>query len=574
MAKPIKTVFLLFAFLYLSALLICPADDLSGIKQTLSDKAYGNYWDRLKAINKLKAFNSKEAAMMLVSLFDDDEAPIREAALTTLGCFTDKDALDYLATTALVNMKSSQQRLYAAWALGIIRNEAVLPHLVKALNNEPDEDALSRIIRSIADQPNNSKAEDGHPPLRSRRFEMAEDGLIRKLSDGSSAVRASAIEALGRMGSTESYVHILKRAYTTNPSIRTAALEALARIKPQESIGYLESALKDTLPEARITALEMLTRHCNDKTLVLKSATGLLRDKNPAVRATAVQSLMELREKEGLKALIDCLPEASWRLRYDIVTALKNLTGRDFGFDARAWFNWYEANKDKIEIMTEGPARLDTRSGGKGMPADIDTVKQPDLSGETIPTFFGIPVAGRDVVFIIDFSKSMKNEAQDDDDKKERKADIAIRELEETLKRFPPEMKFNIIILSTEAARYNKRKASKIMLPATEENKKAALDFVRSVWDRLEDLRRGRGDHYDALVEALSEPEVDTVFLLSDGKPTYGTYVQPDNIIENIYRLNRFKKIVINTITTGKKGTNRELMEKLAEDSNGICVSR
>jgi len=563
MAKSIKIIFLLFVFLYLSSFFLYPADDLFPIKQILSDKTYGNYWDRLKAINKLKAVNSKEAAIMLTALFDDEEAPIRESALMALGSFTDRNVVDYLVTTALINPQSKQQRFYTAWALGIIKDETVLPHLIKALNNEADEEALSRIIRSIGNLPNNTQAEDS---------------LIKRLSDSSLTVRVSAIESLGLMGSAKSYTSILKWAYAPNPTVRVAALEAIARIKPQESTGYLESALKDLLPEVRITALETLMKHKADRALTLKSASDLLRDKNPAVRTTAVQSLRELRERDGLRALVDRLPDASWRLRYDIITALKDLTGQDFGFDAKAWFNWYQANKEKIEIMPkvdrrEAPWRSSARSGN---PTDPSANKQSPLSGETIPTFFDIPVPGRDVVFIIDFSRSMKNEAEDDDDKKERKVDIAIKELEETLERFSPEVKFNIIVLSTEAARYNKRKASRIMLQATGENKKAAMKFVNSLWDRLEDIKRGRGDHYDALIEALSEPEVDTVFLLSDGRPTYGTYINNDNIIENIAGFNRFRKVVIHTIMTGNKGTkkDRELMEKLAEDSNGICISK
>lgn len=551
MAKSIKIIFLLFVFLYLSSFFLYPADDLSPIKRVLSDKTYGNYWDRLKAINKLKAVNSKEAAIMLTALFDDDEAPIRESALMALVSFTDKNAIDYLTATALVNPQSKQQRFYTAWALGMIKDETTLSHLLKALNNEADEEALSRIIRSISNLPNNTQAEDS---------------LIKRLSDSSLTVRVSAIESLGLMGSAKSYTTILKWAYAPNPTVRVAALEAIARIKPQESTGYLESALKDPLPEVRITALETLMKHKADRALTLKSASDLLRDKNPAVRATAVQSLRELRERDGLKALIDRLPDASWRLRYDIITALKDLTGQDFGFDVKAWFNWYQANKEKIEIMPKG----------NEAPADPGASRQSSLSGETIPTFFDIPVPGRDVVFIIDFSRSMRNEAEDNDGKKERKVDIAIKELEGTLERFSPEVKFNIIVLSTEAARYNKRKASRIMLQATGENKKAAMKFVNSLWDRLEDIKRGRGDHYDALIEALSEPEVDTVFLLSDGRPTYGTYINNDNIIENIAGFNRFRKVVIHTIMTGNKGTkkDRELMENLAEDSNGVCISK
>ncbi len=516
---------------------------------------------------------------MLVALFDDEEAPIRESALMTLGNFTDQGAIDYLVAAALVNPQSKPQRFYTAWVLGIIaanpsrivtgreggpsgKDETILPPLLKALNNEAEEEVASRIINTIGVLPNGSQAEDI---------------LIKRLSDNRLAVRVSAIESLGRMGSAKSYISILKRAYDSNPTVKTAALGALAQIKPQESTGYLDSALKDPLPEVRITAIETLTKYKSDKALILKSASDLLRDKNSAVCATAVQCLRELRETGSVKALVERLPDASWRLRYDLITALKDLTGKEFGFDAKAWFNWYQVNKEKIEIA---PPLTESRMGKQnGIPANRGANKESDLplkSNETIPTFFDIPILGRDVVFIIDFSRSMKNEAEDNDDKKERKADIAINELTETLKRFSSEVRFNIIILSTEAARYGKRKASKTMLQATEENKKAALKFVSSLWDRLEDIKRGRGDHYDAMIEAFSEPEIDTVFLLSDGRPTYGTYINKDNIVENIARNNRFKKVVINTIITGNKGTkkDRELMEELAEMTNGVCVEK
>jgi len=412
------------------------------------------------------------------------------------------------------------------------------------LNNEPAEEVVIKIIETISYLPNAS---------------LAEDVLINMLSNNNVGVRASAIKALGQIGSLKAYPYLTKKVSDSNSMVKIAVLEAMAAIQPKESILYLEEALKDSLPEIRIVALETLAKYSMDKMLILKSASNLLSDKNQVVRISAVQSLKEIREKDSVKALIGQLPNASWRLRYDIIRALKDLTGQPFGFVSKTWLNWYEMNKDKIEIV---PIK---------QPFDLKSLKD---SSETIPTFFDIPILGRNIIFIIDFSGSMKYDAEGEANKGERKIDIALKELSGTLKSLSAETKFNIIILSTEATRYNKRKAAKTMLLATDSNKKIALDFVKSLWDRLEDIKRGRGDHYDALIEALSEPEVDKIFLLSDGKPTYGTYMHKDNIIENISRYNRFRKVIINTIMTGKKGTSRDLMEKLAEISNGIYTER
>lgn len=543
----------IFCSFFLSAVLYLPyifaAVDLSQIKQVLADKSYANYWDRLTAISKLKSENSLEAALILGALFDDDEAPIREAAVMALGAFKDKETGDYLAKTALVNPKSKRQRFYAAWSLGLIKDNDALSALIKALNNEPDEEVRARIIVSISCLPDSFKAEES---------------LIKRISDISSLVRAASIKALGGFGSGNAYIQILKRSYDANKTVKIAALESLARIKPQESAGYLESALKDPAFEVRAAALETLVKYKVDDAVILKNARELLRDKNLVVCAAAAEALKSVKKPDALRLLAERLPGAVGRLRYDIIVAMRDLTGHDFGFDCKSWLNWYQANNDRLEMIFADAEKRNVPISGK----------KTIFSGETIPNFFNIPILGLNIVFIIDFSGSMKYSSGGDEDKGDRKIDQALNELEKTLKALPAVAKFNVIILSTEATRCGKGKAARSMLQANESNKKLALDFTMSLWDRLEDIKRGRGDHYDALLEALSEPEVDTVFLLSDGKPTYGTYMHPDNIIENIYDANRFKKAVINTVTIGKKGTNRILMKKLAEISNGVYAEK
>ncbi|MDI6788823.1 MAG: hypothetical protein QME51_10670, partial [Planctomycetota bacterium] len=359
--------------------------------------------------------------------------------------------------------------------------------------------------------------------------------------------------------------HLLKRAHSSKAMIRYSALLALSEIKPEESVSYLESALQDSASEVRIGVIESLLKTEKGKQSILKNALDLLMDKNRAVAVTTARALKNIRQTQSVKTLLEYLPKAPITIHYDIICSLSGLTGLQLGVDIKPWLNWYEANKDKIEVFSseDSPAFLKSVR----ISEEADTT-----SGMTIPTFFNIPAIGSRIVFIIDFSGSMKYSAKESES--ERKIDLAIKELENTLKTLKEDTRFNIIILSTEATRIGKRKAFQTMLPALPDNKKQALNFIKSLWDKLEDIRRGRGDHYDALIEALSEPEVDTVFLLSDGSPTYGTYIYNDNIIENIYNYNRFKKAVIHTIITGKKGTDVELMKKLAEMSNGICVER
>ena len=249
-----------------------------------------------------------------------------------------------------------------------------------------------------------------------------------------------------------------------------------------------------------------------------------LADKEWTVRASAIEVLRKLRDKRAIEILNNHLTKEKWRLRYDIGKTVRDLT--------------------KIDA-----------------PSD-----------QTVARFFDIPVFGQNIIFIIDFSGSMKYAATKKDD--QTKIELAQKELEQTLLKFKPDQKFNIILMSTEAIKINKRTVAPRMVPAVDANKKQALQFVASIWDKLEDLKRGRGDMYDALMEAFEEENVDTVFILSDGKPTYGQYVYKNNFIENLKENNRYRKIVVHTILTGRTGTDAGFMEDIAESTGGMFVKK
>ena len=71
-----------------------------------------------------------------------------------------------------------------------------------------------------------------------------------------------------------------------------------------------------------------------------------------------------------------------------------------------------------------------------------------------------------------------------------------------------------------------------------------------------------------------SDPEVDTIFVLSDGQPSSGDYLEDVNFHRGINRDNEFRKVMIHTVLTGTKGTDAKFMERLAGDTNGISVKR
>ena len=66
--------------------------------------------------------------------------------------------------------------------------------------------------------------------------------------------------------------------------------------------------------------------------------------------------------------------------------------------------------------------------------------------------------------------------------------------------------------------------------------------------------------------ESFADPDVDTIFILSDGEPTAGDVLDPFRIREDVARWNRHRHIKLHTIAIGG---NLEVLEWLAKDAGG-----
>ena len=90
-----------------------------------------------------------------------------------------------------------------------------------------------------------------------------------------------------------------------------------------------------------------------------------------------------------------------------------------------------------------------------------------------------------------------------------------------------------------------------------------AQEFV----DRLGAM--GGTNLYGALRHAFTDPDVDTIFVLSDGEPSVGDVIDPFEIRMHVKRWNAERDIVVNSIAVGGSF---QILEWLAEDSGGTHV--
>jgi hypothetical protein len=197
---------------------------------------------------------------------------------------------------------------------------------------------------------------------------------------------------------------------------------------------------------------------------------------------------------------------------------------------------------------------------------------------------------------VIDVSGSMEQEVVDKERFAERtypswkRIDVIKTELIHTIRALEPYVEFNVIAFATEVKPWKKG-----LVRANPLNKSSAETWVGRLeaigGSSKEDLARaglvgsanlegGKTNSYDALMTALGvepgdaakdyETEVDTVFFLSDGRPSHGKFVEPDDVLREVRLANELRKIAIHTITLGE--FEKDFMERLAAENGGTFV--
>lgn len=215
---------------------------------------------------------------------------------------------------------------------------------------------------------------------------------------------------------------------------------------------------------------------------------------------------------DAVTFLLRQLPKESGELRGVIVKGLRHLTGHDHGLDHVAWSQWWTEQ--------EAGFRFQRREAS------------PSRYANSTPTYYGLPVYAKRLVFVLDTSKSMATGMR------EPRIAIAKRELIRAIEQLPETTLFNIVIFNSSVNAWHESLA-----PASNEWKASAAAFVAA------QQPTGRTATYDALLTAMHlHTDVEAVYFLSDGEPSSGTIVQPLRILAAISQRNSVRRLSINAI--------------------------
>jgi hypothetical protein len=138
----------------------------------------------------------------------------------------------------------------------------------------------------------------------------------------------------------------------------------------------------------------------------------------------------------------------------------------------------------------------------------------------------------------------------------------AKKELMPSIRGLSEDTYFTIIVFENNIKQLNKQ-----LMQATSTNKNLAVAY-------LEKLESGGGTNMsDALEESFSIPEVETIFVLSDGSPNEGKIPDAQGILEALTKWNSAKKITINTIGLGED-CDKDFMKKMASQNSGQFIDK
>lgn len=218
-----------------------------------------------------------------------------------------------------------------------------------------------------------------------------------------------------------------------------------------------------------------------------------------------IQAMIQIPDPAAVQYLIEYLPQSRGLIQHDIVQYLTKLTSQKFADNDRLWYKWWTENKSTFEFPPGGvpPGELELANGE--------------------PTYYGIPVCAKRIVFVLDTSGSMRGAP----------LEAAKRALLHTIEQLPDSVKFDVVMFDKSVAAWQPR-----LLAATRQAKDEASRTVMS-------RGMGNGTHSFAALEAAFRLEPEAIYFLSDGRPTDS---QPDQIFHTFFNLNRERRVSLHTI--------------------------
>lgn len=358
------------------------------------------------------------------------------------------------------------------------------------------------------------------------------------LRSGSTPVVACAVAALARRNGSAARAALRHLAERGRDAASAAmALAALARI---DGDGDADDWIRRLLRLAAVApsprqaeALHLLAEREPRGTVdhgaeCAALARPLLQAKSASVRLGAIALAATADVDAVVPDLLARLEVESGRLQAEVIAALVTRTGRAFT-RPEEWLAWWR----------------------DGAPPAADAAR-PAVPAATVQ-YWTLPVVSERLLFAIDASGSMELPFGGGS---RTRWQHALHELQQVLRRLPATARCDVAICAGAPVRL----VGELAAPAVVAERLATVHTTAA---------RGPTDLHAALAAAFATPDIDTVYLLTDGWPSVGRSVDPDRLLELARLWNAGRRIAVHAIALG--GEN-ELLRRLAAATRGVCV--
>ena len=402
------------------------------------------------------------------------------------------------------------------------------------------------------------------------------EAMLRLASTKSSLVRKQLAASVPKLGNNLEFVEWLIESAleSRDPLEREVAMQVLAAA-PATAVGELVARVREKLRKSlRPSALDVVI---GLNRLLAKDPTwkddllALAQSKNLEVKIVGLALLLEV----GGDQAIECAQRGvdhkkSWRLRsvsYRYLARFRSLSSiplliaradREHGrlegelgdalfvhtgvrcWQRSEWEAWWRKNQEAHKLPAwQSVSSIAKKAGASGTVA-----------------YYGIPLASTRVAFLVDVSGSMR--AKIGTDKKLTRLDGAKQQLGQVIEKMNKDFEFNVIPYQSSVS------------PVWDRLRRAAKANKSEMVAAITRLKAAGGTNiYGALQRAFDDPEVDTIYLLSDGQPSGGEINDIGEIADAVRRWNYQRQVVVHGIAIGTKST---LLKRLAEESGGQYV--
>jgi hypothetical protein len=222
------------------------------------------------------------------------------------------------------------------------------------------------------------------------------------------AARAAAVREAGRGLSRlpdpvrRKAALLLRKPFDDDPSgpVRREVVRLLAALRDDVAwIPVLRATLSDR--DADVSAAARRATLTARSDLLPVVARLLKEDEDPAFRADLLLLLGHRQKRDAVPLLLESLSASHARVAAAAAEALEAVTGQALGYDAAAWRAW----------AAKAPPPPSPPPSGETVtvetPADPDPPPPPPPPRSLVPTFFGLSLEAKDLVFVIDVSGSV-----------------------------------------------------------------------------------------------------------------------------------------------------------------------